>query len=59
MKNMNYLRLLAVIASAAVLPASAQNLAIVNGKAIPSSRVEAMVKQMVQQGQKIRLRCAR
>jgi peptidyl-prolyl cis-trans isomerase C len=52
MKNMNYLRLLAVIASAAVLPASAQNLAIVNGKAIPSSRVEAMVKQMVQQGQK-------
>jgi peptidyl-prolyl cis-trans isomerase C len=52
MKNMNYLRLLAVIVSAAVLPASAQNLAIVNGKAIPSSRVEAMVKQMVQQGQK-------
>jgi peptidyl-prolyl cis-trans isomerase C len=52
MKNMNYLRLLAVIASAVVLPASAQNLAIVNGKAIPSSRVEAMVKQMVQQGQK-------
>lgn len=49
---MNYLRLLAVIASAVVLPASAQNLAIVNGKAIPSSRVEAMVKQMVQQGQK-------
>jgi len=49
---MNYLRLLAVIVSAAVLPASAQNLAIVNGKAIPSSRVEAMVKQMVQQGQK-------
>ena len=49
---MNYLRLLAVIASAVVLPASAQNLAIVNGKAIPSSRVEVMVKQMVQQGQK-------
>ncbi|MCX7217183.1 MAG: peptidylprolyl isomerase [Burkholderiales bacterium] len=49
---MNTLRLLAVIASAVVLPASAQNLAIVNGKAIPSSRVEAMVKQMVQQGQK-------
>jgi peptidyl-prolyl cis-trans isomerase C len=52
MKNTNYLRLLAVIMSAVVLPASAQNLAIVNGKAIPSSRVEAMVKQMVQQGQK-------
>lgn len=49
---MNTLRLLAVIASAVVLPASAQNLAIVNGKAIPSSRVETMVKQMVQQGQK-------
>ena len=52
MKNTNYLRLLAVLVSAVVLPASAQNLAIVNGKAIPSSRVEAMVKQMVQQGQK-------
>ncbi|MFM7760638.1 MAG: peptidylprolyl isomerase [Burkholderiaceae bacterium] len=52
MKNTNYLRLLAVSAFAVALPATAQNLAIVNGKAIPSSRVEVMVKQMVQQGQK-------
>ncbi len=29
-----------------------QNVAIVNGKPVPSSRVEIMVKQMIQQGQK-------
>jgi peptidyl-prolyl cis-trans isomerase C len=29
----------------------AQNVAVVNGKAVPSNRVDAMVKQMVQQGQ--------
>ncbi|HZV67081.1 MAG TPA: peptidyl-prolyl cis-trans isomerase [Telluria sp.] len=42
--------LLAVLALAAV-PAFAQNLAVVNGKAIPSSRAEAVVKQVVAQGQ--------
>jgi peptidyl-prolyl cis-trans isomerase C len=39
--------LLAVIA----VPAFAQNVAVVNGKAIPTSRVEAVVKQVVAQGQ--------
>ena len=32
--------------------ASAQNVAVVNGKAIPSSRVDVMIKQMTSQGQK-------
>jgi peptidyl-prolyl cis-trans isomerase C len=32
-------------------PAFAQNLAVVNGKAIPTSRVDAIVKQVVAQGQ--------
>jgi peptidyl-prolyl cis-trans isomerase C len=42
--------LLALIAIAAA-PAFAQNLAVVNGKAIPSSRADAVVKQVVEQGQ--------
>jgi peptidyl-prolyl cis-trans isomerase C len=42
--------LLALIAVTAA-PAFAQNLAVVNGKAIPSSRAEALVKQVVAQGQ--------
>jgi len=41
------LALIAVIAA----PAFAQNLAVVNGKAIPTSRVDAIVKQVVAQGQ--------
>jgi peptidyl-prolyl cis-trans isomerase C len=44
-------RLLAFILAAASLPALAQNLAVVNGKAVPSSRADAMIKQMSQQGQ--------
>ena len=36
---------------ATALPAMAQTLAVVNGKAIPSSRVDAMVKQLASQGQ--------
>jgi peptidyl-prolyl cis-trans isomerase C len=43
--------LLALIAVAAAVPAFAQNLAVVNGKPIPSSRADAVVKQVVQQGQ--------
>lgn len=39
--------LLAVVA----LPVVAQNIAVVNGKPIPSSRVDAVVKQVVAQGQ--------
>ncbi|MEN3276799.1 MAG: peptidyl-prolyl cis-trans isomerase [Massilia sp.] len=42
--------LLALIAVIAV-PAFAQNLAVVNGKAIPTARVDAIVKQVVDQGQ--------
>ena len=41
------LALIAVIAA----PAFAQNLAVVNGTAIPTSRVDAIVKQVVAQGQ--------
>ncbi|MDB5747674.1 MAG: peptidylprolyl isomerase [Massilia sp.] len=45
--------LLALIAAFATLaaPAFAQNLAVVNGKAIPTSRVDAVVKQVVAAGQ--------
>lgn len=43
--------LLAMIAVVA-MPAFAQNVAIVNGKAIPLSRVDAVVKQVVAQGQR-------
>ncbi len=52
MKNLKSARLVLALAAAVALPAVAQNVAVVNGKAIPTSRVDAMVKQMVQQGQK-------
>jgi peptidyl-prolyl cis-trans isomerase C len=45
------LALIAIAASSAFSTASAQNLAVVNGKAIPSSRADQMVKQVVAQGQ--------
>ena len=45
------LALIAIAASSAFSPAFAQNLAVVNGKAIPSSRADQMVKQVVAQGQ--------
>lgn len=51
MMNLKTARLLMLLIASACLPAAAQNVAIVNGKAIPTSRVDAMVKQMVQQGQ--------
>ncbi len=44
-------RLLVVLLAAAALPVMAQNIAVVNGKAIPASRVDAMAKQMATQGQ--------
>jgi peptidyl-prolyl cis-trans isomerase C len=44
-------RLLAFLLATAALPALAQNVAVVNGKPIPSSRVEMLVKQMTGQGQ--------
>ena len=45
-------RLLLALIAVAALPAFAQNVAVVNGKAIPSSRADAIVKQVVAQGQK-------
>lgn len=44
-------RLLMVLMAAAALPAMAQNLAVVNGKPIPSARADVMIKQLAAQGQ--------
>jgi len=44
-------RLLLVLVAAVALPAFAQNLAVVNGKPVPSSRADAMIKQLATQGQ--------
>jgi peptidyl-prolyl cis-trans isomerase C len=44
-------RLLIALLAVVAVPAFAQNVAVVNGKAIPTSRVEAVVKQVVAQGQ--------
>lgn len=44
-------RLWAVAAALAAAPAFAQNIAVVNGTPIPKSRADAMVSQLVQQGQ--------
>lgn len=43
--------LLVALFVSAALPAMAQNLAVVNGKPVPSSRADIMVKQMTAQGQ--------
>ena len=51
MMNLKTSRLLLALCLSVYLPAIAQNVAVVNGKSIPTSRVDAMVKQMVQQGQ--------
>lgn len=40
-----------ILVAAAAFPAMAQNLAVVNGKPVPSSRADAMVKQLAAQGQ--------
>lgn len=44
-------RLLLLILATAAIPALAQNLAVVNGKPVPSARADIMVKQMVSTGQ--------
>ncbi|MDB5796231.1 MAG: peptidylprolyl isomerase [Paucimonas sp.] len=44
-------RLLVLLLASIALPVFAQNVAVVNGKPVPSSRVDAMVKQMASQGQ--------
>lgn len=43
--------LLVALLVSASLPVMAQNLAVVNGKPIPSSRADMLIKQMVAQGQ--------
>ncbi len=45
--------IVAGISSLAALPATAQNIAIVNGKAIPSTRVEALAQQMARSGRPV------
>ncbi len=49
--NLKSARLMVLLATSACLPSFAQNIAVVNGKPVPSNRVDAMVQQMVQQGQ--------
>lgn len=44
-------RLLFALIAVVAVPSFAQNVAVVNGKAIPLSRVDAVVKQVVAQGQ--------
>ncbi|HEY4541846.1 MAG TPA: peptidylprolyl isomerase [Noviherbaspirillum sp.] len=44
-------RLALALVAALALPAMAQNLAVVNGKPIPSSRADTMIKQLKAQGQ--------
>jgi peptidyl-prolyl cis-trans isomerase C len=44
-------RLLVMLLATAALPVMAQNLAVVNGKPVPSSRADTMIKQMAAQGQ--------
>lgn len=43
----------AAFATLACLPASAQNIAIVNGKAVPSARVEALAQQLAKAGRPV------
>ena len=50
--NVKPARLLVTLLAAVALPVFAQNLAVVNGKPIPSSRADLMAKQMSAQGQK-------
>jgi peptidyl-prolyl cis-trans isomerase C len=49
--NLKPARLLMILVAVAALPAMAQNLAIVNGKPVPSARADAMIKQLAAQGQ--------
>ena len=44
-------RLLVLLLASLALPVVAQNLAVVNGKPVPSSRADAFVKQVASQGQ--------
>src|ERR1700729_768918 len=44
-------RIWVLLAAFAAVPAFAQNIAVVNGTPIPKARVDALVSQLVQQGQ--------
>ncbi|KIF79880.1 peptidylprolyl isomerase [Noviherbaspirillum autotrophicum] len=44
-------RLLMLLVAAVALPVMAQNIAVVNGKPVPSSRADVMIKQLAAQGQ--------
>jgi len=44
-------RLLVLLFATAALPVLAQNIAVVNGKPVPSARADIMIKQMASQGQ--------
>ena len=44
-------RLLLALIAVVAIPAFAQNVAVVNGKSIPSARLDAVVKQVIAQGQ--------
>ncbi len=50
--NLKPARLLIALLTVVALPVLAQNLAVVNGKKIPSARADAMIKQALTQGQK-------
>lgn len=49
--NVKPARLLMILVAAATLPAMAQNIAVVNGKPVPSSRADTMMQQLQAQGQ--------
>jgi peptidyl-prolyl cis-trans isomerase C len=49
--TLNKTRVWVLLAAFAAAPAFAQNIAVVNGTPIPTARADALVKQLVQQGQ--------
>jgi peptidyl-prolyl cis-trans isomerase C len=51
--NLPALRALAALTIAAALPALAQNIAIVNGKAVPKARVDTLLQQAQRGGQQL------
>ena len=53
MKKTLIVTLLAAFAGLACLPALAQNVAIVNGKAVPTSRLDALAQQMARAGRPV------
>ena len=52
-KTLTLTLLAAAISTFAALPALAQNIAIVNGKAVPTARVEALAQQVVKSGRAV------